>query len=332
MLARGLLETMREPFHLGGSEHACGASVGIALHPAHGDEPAELMRCADIALYESKRQGRGRHTLFSRPLDAALRERTGLLAALRQAAPRGELVVHYQPRVQVRGGSIVAAEALVRWQHPERGLLLPGAFIELAEAGGVIDAIGRFVLEAAVAQAAAWRRDGLPFERISVNVSQRQFASGELVPLARAALARHGLPGPCLEIEVTESLLSGDLPAVAAQLDELRALGVTVAMDDFGTGYSSMSLLRRLPIDVMKIDRSFVVDLAADPDAVTVARSIVALAQALELRTVAEGIETAEQAEILRGMGCDEFQGFLYGRPVPAAELPPLLAVPAEVG
>jgi diguanylate cyclase (GGDEF)-like protein len=329
-LARVLLATMQEPFHLGATEHACGASVGIALHPAHGDEPAELMRCADIALYESKRQGRGRHTLFTPPLDAALRERTGLLAALRHAVPRGQLVVHYQPRLQVRGGRRVAAEALVRWQHPERGLLLPGAFIELAETGGLIDAIGRWVLETAVAQAAAWRREGLPFERISVNVSQRQFASGELVPLARAALARHGLPGPCLEIEVTESLLSGDLPAVAAQLDELRALGVTVAIDDFGTGYSSMSLLRRLPIDVMKIDRSFVVDLAHDPDAVTVARSIVALAQALALRTVAEGIETPAQAAILRGMGCDEFQGFLYGRPVPAAELPALLlAAPA---
>ncbi|HEX7639129.1 MAG TPA: EAL domain-containing protein, partial [Burkholderiaceae bacterium] len=191
---------------------------------------------------------------------------------------------------------------------------------------GLIDALGRLVLDRAVAQAAAWRSAGLRLQRVSVNVSQRQFATGDVARDVREALARHGLPGAALELEVTESVLEGDVAAVQAQLDAVRALGVSVAMDDFGTGYSSMSLLRRLPIDVMKIDRAFVQDLAHDPDAVAVARSIVALAQALGLRTVAEGIETPEQAEILAAMGCDEFQGFLFARPMPAEALSALLA------
>lgn len=240
-------------------------------------------------------------------------------------------MVHYQPRLDAATGVVVAAEALVRWQHPERGLTLPGVFIELAESSGLIDALGLVVMEAAIVQLAEWDREGAAIERVSVNVSQHQFASARLVPSMRDLLLRHGVAGARLEIEVTESVLGGDIDSVRRQLHELRDLGVLVAMDDFGTGYSSLSQLRTLPIDVMKIDRAFVKDLEVDPNAVAIARTIVTRARALGLHIVAEGIETRAQAALLAEMGCDQFQGFLHSKAVPARECAALgpFAVPA---
>jgi diguanylate cyclase (GGDEF)-like protein len=320
-LGAAIVESLALPFELPSGQHACGASVGIALCPAHATGMLELLRCADIALYESKNAGRGRATLFNPGLDAAIRRRHDLLAALRIGLDDHHLVVHFQPRLTVKDDSIRSAEALVRWQRPGFGLVMPTAFIEPAESAGLIDRLGMQVLDETLRQLASWQRQGLVFERISVNVSPRQFEAGDLAAQVRDALARHGVEPALLELEVTESVLSGDVSAVGAQLAAVRAMGVTVAMDDFGTGYSSLALIRSLPIDVMKIDRAFVRDLELDPNAVAIARTIVTLGRSLGLRLIAEGIETPGQAEILRAMGCDELQGFLFGRPMPAREL-----------
>jgi len=328
-VAATLLESLRQPFILSTTEHRSSASIGIALYPQHGLDREELLRRADIALYESKAAGRDRAIVFEPEFDARLRERNGLLADLDRALRREEFVVHYQPRFDVATGAFASAEALVRWQHPERGLLLPGLFIDLAETSGLIDALGRSVLESAIAQLAQWRREGLVVGRLSVNVSQRQFESGTLVSVVRELLALHEVPAQQLELEVTESVLGGDVQSVRRQLHELRALGATVAMDDFGTGYSSLAQLRTLPIDVMKIDRAFVQDLESAPDAVAIARTIVTLARALGLRIVAEGIETQAQADLLAAMGCDEFQGFLFSRALPPAQLAAMARAPA---
>lgn len=314
------LATLGRPFALRGGERRLGASAGIALGPEHGSQREELMRCADIALFAAKEAGRGQHKVFTAELDRHARERVQLQLELRRALERGEFVVHYQPRVQPGDGRILAAEALVRWQHPARGLLYPGSFIAEAEACGLIDELGLWVLDAACAQAAAWRRDGLALQRVSVNLSPRQLSGGALPAQVAEVLERHRLPGSALELEVTESLLMNDPGEARAQLAELRQRGVTVALDDFGTGYSSMALLRQLPIDVMKVDRSFVVGLGIDDGAMAVTRAIMTLARSLRLHLVAEGVETEAQAEVLRSLGCDELQGYLFSRPVPAAE------------
>ena len=309
---------LRRPAVLRGIAHSCGASIGIALGPEHGSTQEELLRCADVALYVAKDTGRSRHAVFNASLDHAARERASLLAALRVAVAREELVVYYQPRLRARDGVITSAEALVRWQQPQRGLLMPGSFIELAEVSGLIGPIGDWVLDRACAQIARWQARGHGLERVSVNVSAHQLAPGDLPDKVAAALTRHAVAGHRLELEVTESLLVGDVRAAHTQLARIQALGVTIALDDFGTGHSSMALLRKLPIDVLKIDRAFVTDMVSDPTALAITRTIVTLAKSLSLRLVAEGIETEDQAALLRSMGCDELQGFLYGKPVAA--------------
>ncbi len=316
--ASRIVEALGQPAFLRGIAHSCAASIGIALGPAHGSTQEELLRCADVALYVAKGAGRSRHAVFSASFDSAARERASLLAALRVAVARDELLVHYQPRLRARDGVISSAEALVRWQHPQRGLLMPGTFIELAESSGLIAPIGEWVLDRVCAQISQWQGQGRGLERVSVNVSALQLATGDLPAKVSAALTRHAVEAHRLELEVTESLLVGDVSAARIQLAQIRRLGVTIAMDDFGTGHSSMALLRQLPIDVLKIDRAFVTDMVTDPSALAIARTIVTLAKSLSLQLVAEGIETEEQATLLRAMGCDEFQGFLYGRPVAA--------------
>ncbi len=250
-------------------------------------------------------------------MDILAGERAQTLSELRAALVRGEFIAHFQPRVLAVGGAIQSAEALIRWQHPRRGLIYPDQFIGLAESAGLIDALGEIMLDVACAQIARWRADGWILERVSVNVSPLQFASAALPDQVRAALQRHAVPAAHLELEVTESLLVGDASEACRQLAELRNIGVAIALDDFGTGYSSMAMLRQLPIDAIKIDRSFVSDLADDDGALAIARAIVALAGSLNLRLVAEGVETESQAAILRSLGCHELQGYLYSKPVP---------------
>ncbi len=319
-VARAAVQAMAQPFVLRASEHPLSASIGIALCPQDGTQRADLLRRADVALYAAKNEGRGRARLFSPELDEVAQHRVRLLAEMRQALERGEFILHYQPRVLASDRSIRTAEALVRWQHPQRGFLLPGAFIGLAESSGLIDAIGLSVLEQTCAQLARWRERGLVMDRVSVNVSPQQLQSGRLPDAVRDLLDRHRLPGKMLELEVTESLLVGDTHQASAQLARLRAWGITVALDDFGTGYSSMATLRQLPIDVMKVDRSFVTDVCDDQGAQAVASAIIALAQARKLHLVAEGVETTAQATLLGRMGCDELQGFLFSRAVPAEQ------------
>jgi diguanylate cyclase (GGDEF)-like protein len=318
--ARRLTQRLREPFEVQGLSALVGASAGIALAPAHATTRQELARRADIALYTAKAQ-RGSVCLFDAAQDAEASERATRAAELRHAIARGELRLHYQPRVAAPDGALVSVEALVRWQHPRLGLLQPGHFIDVAERTGLIEELGQAVLEQACRQMAAWRHQGLEVPRVSVNVSMQQLRSGRLPGCVRQALQRHGLPATALELEVTESLLADDAQGAAAQLRELHELGVAIALDDFGTGYSSLAQLRRLPLDVMKIDRSFVADLDHDGSALAIARTIVALAGALGLRVVAEGVETEAQARRLRELGCHELQGYLFARPLPGPEL-----------
>jgi diguanylate cyclase (GGDEF)-like protein len=329
-VAGAVCRRMAVPFTLSGREHFLGASIGIALAPVHGDTRIDLLRHADMAMYTAKEAGRGRHAMFEEPLDVRLLERSALLADLRQAVAREELVLYYQPRVCVADGGIVSAEALIRWQHPTRGLLAPSLFIPLAEESELIEVIGQWVIRSACAQLARWRREGVPLQRLSVNVSPRQLQSGRLMGDVEEALVRHRVPWNMLELEVTESLLVGDARAASEQLGLLRARGVLIALDDFGTGYSSMATLRTLPIDVMKVDRAFVQDLSEDASALAVTRAILTLAQALGKHTVAEGIETQAQADTLRQLGCDEFQGFLFSQAVPAAEFAALCRCSAQ--
>ena len=331
--ARDAIGALAVPFELPGGSFQVGASVGIALCPQHGHEREELMRCADIALYAAKNSGRGRTQLFTPELDAQARGRIELLADLRQAVIRREFTAFYQPRVRAADATITSAETLIRWRHPQRGLVYPHTFISAAESSGLIGPIGRMMLDAACRQIAGWQRRGIALPRISVNVSPVQLRTGELPAQVSAALERHGIAPTRLELEITENLLVDDDPKVFSQLASLRELGVTIALDDFGTGFSSMAALRKLPIDVMKIDRSFVMDLETDASALPTIRAIVALAQAAQLHLVAEGVETETQARLLRELGCHELQGYLYSRPVTVAEfeqLPGLPHIPAN--
>ena len=332
-IAQRTISALALSFDLPGGSFQVGASVGIALYPQHGRDRDELMRCADIALYAAKAAGRGRVQPFTIDLDAHTREQAALLADLRRAVACQEFVAYYQPRVRAVDGAITSAEALIRWQHPQRGLLYPDAFIGAAEASGLIEPIGHLMLDAACRQVADWRRKGLDLPQVSVNVSPLQLRSGSLVGQVRDALAGNGLAPTRLELEITESLLVDDDANVRSQLAALRDMGVSIAIDDFGTGFSSMAALRRLPIDVMKIDRSFVMDLETEASALPTIRAIVALAQAAQLHLVAEGVETETQARMLRELGCHELQGYLYSRPVAAAafeQLPGLPHTPAD--
>lgn len=308
------------PFNLDPRPQTVSASIGIALSPQHGRSRDTLQRCADLALYAAKAGGRGRAVMFERTLESTARSRVELIADMRHGLEHGEFIAFYQPRVRAGDGSVVSVEALARWQHPRRGLLGPGEFIELAETAGLISPLGVRMLDLACAQMVRWLGHGI--ERVSVNVSALQLAEGRLVEQVSAALRRHSLPATALEIEVTESILVGDTAQAFAQLAALRDLGVRVALDDFGTGYSSMTALRKLPIDVMKIDRYFVSDLGSDPTALAMIRAIVALAKASHLYLVAEGVEQQAQAAILRELGCDELQGFLYWRPLAPEDVP----------
>ena len=313
-----------ENFALRGHDIALGASVGIAVFPDDGASADELLRHADMAMYAAKQRGRGRAARFEAALDDAAMHHAQVLRDLRQAVPRGELVLHYQPRVDAATGRARSVEALVRWNHPARGLLSPAVFIDVAEETGLIVEIGRWVLQEACRQMALWRRQGVQLDHVAINVSVGQLRSVALASDVESALRLHGLTPADLEIEVTESLMVGDPEAAAGLLRRLAALGVRVALDDFGTGYSSMSYLRQLPIDVIKVDRAFVRDLGVEPSADAVARAIVALATSLDMSLVAEGVETEAQAALLRAMGCQELQGFLYARPLPPDAVPAL--------
>ena len=317
-VAAKLLERVAQPCMVMENELSLTLSIGIAMFPADGDSVDELTRCADTAMYRAKLEGRGTYQFFTAGMQQRSVRQLQLEAALRRAAERDELLLHYQPQLDARSGAVVGVEALVRWQHPELGMVSPGEFIPLAESSGQILAIGEWVLRSAVHQVEAWRQAGLDGLVVAVNLSAIQFRDPGLPELVQAILNEAGLPPECLELELTESVATGNPTAAIAMMDRLHALGVRLSIDDFGTGYSSLNYLKRFRIHTLKIDQSFVRDIGSDADDRAIVQAIVQMAHALQLTTIAEGVETDVQASFLRAQGCDMMQGYRFCRPVAA--------------
>jgi diguanylate cyclase (GGDEF)-like protein len=315
-VAGRVLTELAEPLRLAGRPVQVSASVGISRFPGDGTNAATLLKCADTAMYLAKARGKNNFQFFTPQLADQTARHLALEGELRQAIQHGELLLHYQPKFDVRTGALLGMEALVRWQHPQRGLLAPGEFIALAEESGLVVPMGRWVLEAACKQVRAWRDARLDPPRCSVNVSVRQFAHPTLLDEVRNALADAALDAGALEIEVTESVLMADPEHAQQSLKRLHALGVHIAIDDFGTGYSSLAYLKRFPAQTLKIDRTFVDGLPVDRDDAAITRAVISLAHSLDMRVVAEGVETESQLGFLAEAGCDEAQGFLLGRPM----------------
>jgi diguanylate cyclase (GGDEF)-like protein/PAS domain S-box-containing protein len=323
-VAQKLLDGLQEPFRVGPHEMFLTASVGISLYPRDGTDAATLERNADTAMYRAKNRGRNNVEFFTPELGLAALERMEIEQALRRALECGELQLYYQPQVKA-DGRLTGLEALLVWNHPKLGPTSPGQFIPVAEESGMIVPIGLWALGEACRQNVAWQKAGGARVKVAVNVSATQFSRTDFVESVAQALAKSGLDPALLELELTESVVMRDPEESARQMDRLRALGVSIAIDDFGTGYSSLSYLRRLPIDSLKIDRSFLKEIDRDANTIPLVRAIVALAHGLGLTVVAEGVETRHQLEGLREVGCDRFQGFLLGEPAPPEEIEPLL-------
>ena len=320
-LARRLIEEVKEPFRVEGHELYVTTSLGLAFYPEDGATVESLLKNADTAMYRAKDLGRNSFQMYSATMNARSFERLAMESSLRYALERKEFDLAYQVKVDMGDGRISGVEALIRWRHPELGVVPPSDFIPLAEENGLIEPIGAWVLEEACCQNKRWQDAGLPAVRIAVNVSARQIDQGTLVQMVRKALEVSGLEPRFLEIEVTESALMNRVDKAADLLHELRFMGVHISIDDFGTGYSSFSYLKRMPIDTLKIDRSFVQDMSEDSDDIAIVSSIIAMSQAMDLRVVAEGVENEDQVALLRIQGCDEVQGYLIGRPVSAGDL-----------
>jgi diguanylate cyclase (GGDEF)-like protein len=330
IVAQRALAAFHTPFTLAGKTVHVAISVGIACGRG-GESTDELLRNADVAMYRAKSRGKGRFEVFAPEMHAELLDRVEMEEALRRAVDAGELRLAFQPIVDLETRAVHGFEALVRWQHPQRGWVPPSVFIPLAEDSGTIHGIGRWVLREACAEAAAWQPNGpaAPPVSVSVNVSGRQLDDASLVTDVATALATTGLPPHCLTLEITEGVIMRDSAASLARLSELKALGVRIAIDDFGTGYSSLAYLQRFPVDVLKIDKAFVDSIARGGNDAALARTIVTLGETLGLRTVAEGIETADQHDELRLLGCELGQGYLYARPMPAEQARAFLAAQA---
>jgi diguanylate cyclase (GGDEF)-like protein len=309
-------QKLAQPFALKGMQIVTSISIGISLFPGDGDDFDTLLKHADMAMYQAKSAGRNGFCFFDEQMNADTHERLALELDLRQALSRDEFVLHYQPIVDLHGGRLLAAEALLRWQHPQRGTLGPDRFIRVAEESGLIVEIGEWVLGEACRQAMLWQAAGLPRFAVSVNLSAVQFRRGNLEAMVRAALNRFGLAPACLELELTESILLQD----SAQLRRLKDLGVKLSIDDFGTGYSSLSYLQRFQVDKLKIDQSFVRGLTGNAQDQAIVTAIVQMARSLGLHTTAEGIEDEPTRALLTELGCDQGQGFLFAKPLAAAE------------
>jgi len=319
--AARLIKILSACYEIDGIEVVIGASIGIALSPGDGETSEELMRNADMALYRAKSDGGGVHRFFEREMDRQAQKRRDMELDLRRAFSNGEFELHYQPLVDIAADRISGFESLLRWRHPQRGMISPADFIPVAEDIGLIVGLGEWVLREACAEAVKWPAD----IKVAVNLSPVQFRSRNLVQVVISALAHSGLSPRRLELEITESLFLAETEANLAILHQLRELGVSISMDDFGTGYSSLSYLRSFPFDKIKIDRSFVKDLAQRPDCVAIVRAISGLGRSLNITTTAEGVETIDQLDWLRAEGCNEVQGFLFSAARPAAEVEALL-------
>jgi diguanylate cyclase (GGDEF)-like protein/PAS domain S-box-containing protein len=323
--AQKILDAIRPPFHVACHELHVTASIGISLHPADGPGPEQLLKCADMALYRAKERGRDRIQLYNPALNVRVLEQMVLEGRLRRAIEHSQFVLLYQPQIALDSGEVVGFEALLRWRHPELGLLPPNEFVPLAEESGLIEPLGLWVLRTACLQHRAWREARLAPLRLAVNMSARQFQRPGLESRIRDVLAETGMEASRLELELTESVLMQEGDHTASLLAELSGLGIGLALDDFGTGYSSLSYLKRFPITRVKIDRSFVRDIATSEGDAAVARAVIAMAHGLGVEVVAEGIETLEQLAVLRRYECDEGQGYLLGRPAGPAEVPDIM-------
>ena len=319
--AQRIAQALAAPFAFNGVAVALSGSIGVAMAPSDGKDADTLLKNADMALYRTKETGRGAHHFFEAAMDEKARDRRQIEADLRQALSQNELRLHYQPLLDISSGLIIGCEALLRWERPKFGLVMPDAFIPLAEETGLIIGMGEWVLNEACKAAASWPSD----IRVAVNLSAVQFRSPGLVPVITKALRQSGLPASRLEVEVTESVLISESQTAGAILNTLRLMGVRIALDDFGTGYSSLSYLRKMPFDKIKIDRSFISDLMTHPDCAAIVNALIGLAGNLNMSITAEGVETDAQLAHLRAKGCSEAQGYLIGRPAPVAVLVALL-------
>ena len=319
--ARRILDALGNPMRLKNHSMVITASLGIATFPRDGADPEELVEKADTAMYHAKERGRNRYKFFTSEMRTNVMRRAAMLSRLRSAAEDGSLVLHYQPQFDLRRRCVIGAEALLRWKHPKLGLLAPDKFLPLAEESGFIVQIGEWVLREACRQNAQWQQQGYSGFRMAVNVSPHQFQEPDFSAVVRSALRESGLRPSLLELEITESSLVQDAELTISTMHKLKKQGVHLSIDDFGTGYSALSYLKHLPIDVLKIDRSFVAGLASDPADATIIEAILHMAHGLNLSTVAEGVETHEQMLLLGSYGCTRLQGFLFGTPCPPEEL-----------
>ncbi len=331
VVAQRILDDLARPFLLRGKELYLSASVGVTLFPDDGSEAESLVSNADMAMYRAKTAGRNNYKLFTPALNEKVQRRMALEGALRQAIGNQEFLVHYQPKVELAGGRVVGMEALVRWERPGHGLVSPGEFIPLAEDTGQIVAIGRWVLDQACRQAQAWNQGGHRDLAVSVNLSPRQFQQKDLVPMVTETLGASGLDPRNLELEVTESMLMSSVDEAIVTLGELSDLGVRLSMDDFGKGYSNLYYLKRFPMDTLKIDRSFVQDVATEPDDASIVDTIINMSKSLGLKVIAEGVENHDQLRFLKERRCDQMQGYLFSRPLPSEGISQMLASGARL-
>ncbi|MBI5165577.1 MAG: EAL domain-containing protein [Magnetospirillum sp.] len=320
-----LCESFAAPFAVTGNELYLSASVGVSVYPLDGANPDELLRKAETAVSRARRQADTPIRFYTPEMHAEAVARLQMDGALRKAAARGELEVHYQPKVVTATGRIVGAEALLRWTHPEMGAISPARFIPIAEETGLILQIGDWVLESVCAQLNRWRAEGRPVVQVAVNLSAHQLRQPDLVERIDAVIAAHGLPPELLELELTESAVMANAEQAVTTLSALHARGVRLTVDDFGTGYSSLSYLKRFPLDTLKIDRSFIQDIDANPASADIVTAIIAMAHALDLTVVAEGVETKAQHDVLHRLECDQIQGYYHSKPIPAAAFAALM-------
>ncbi|HYG56223.1 MAG TPA: EAL domain-containing protein, partial [Burkholderiales bacterium] len=325
VVARKLADALEEPIDVDGRSVRVTASIGISTFPGDGDDLESLLQCADAAMYRAKDAGRNGYQYYSAEMSAQARVRVETENGLRQALQQSELRLHFQPQLSFADGKVQGFEALMRWERPSHGMVPPAQFIPVAEESGLIMPMGQWALHTACREAMAWSSAGLGKLKVAVNLSARQFWRGSVTDVVRAALAESGLPPEQLELEITESVVARDLKQVMLSLEHLRRMGITIAIDDFGTGYSSLAYLRSLPIDKLKIDKSFIAGIPVDPEASALVGEIIRLAHVLSLEVVAEGVETAGQAAFLRDAGCEAMQGFFFSRPLAADDCATLL-------
>ena len=320
-MARLVLEEIAKPYLMDGFELFVTASIGISSYPSDGDDADSLLKNAESAMYRAKEHGKNNYQEYNETINASLIWRLALENRLRRAVENEEFILYYQPQVDVATGCITGMEALVRWQNPEMGVVSPAQFIPLAEETGLIVPLGEWVLRTACTQSKKWQEEGLPPLRISVNLSARQFEKSDLLDTIRAILQETGLDASGLALELTESIVMRNPDKTIAVLNKLRQMGITISIDDFGTGYSSLSYLKRFPIDTLKIDKSFIDGITLDGGDAAIATAIVRMAQSLNMKVIAEGVEKVEQLDFLRSIHCDGYQGYLFSRPLTSEDL-----------